>query len=359
MKYKILFAGALIFTFFCHLRAQDRIITGKITDTKQNPLAGVNVSAKDYPSITTISGVDGEFRIAIFDFTKALIFSFSNMKTKEVQMNDTTDRVMVIMEYKAIRNPYPWSVIQNTYFGQSHVRSIAKDDHPNWEYNGEAGLSSTIEIEYFITQNIGFGAGIGFSIYNSSAYVNNFNNNSNTISRTDQDGDQYYLYTTGTSLDENIRVRTLNFPLKIKFRLKSEKKWSYYADLGIKIMNTMDAQVNAKGQSEWQAYYPEYHVVIYDVADYGFTDYDINSESPLIDYKKLTYSFNASIGASRRIKKQLNLDFGLFIDRGLSDLKYHEPVHEADFLNTVGTIDETILNAFGLMIGLRYQIIKK
>jgi len=322
-------------------------------------LPGVNVSAKDYPSITTISGVDGAFRIEIFDFTKALIFAFANMKTKEVLMNDTTDNFIVIMSYEAMKNPNPWSVMLNTYSGQSHVYSKAKDNHPNWEYHGEPGFSGSLEIEYFITQNIGFGTGIGFGIYNSSDFVNDFNNNDNNILRTDQDGDQYYLYTVGTSLEERIMVRTFNIPIKLKFRLRPGQKWSYHADLGIKIMNTLDAKVKASGRSEWQAYYPQYNVVIYDVADYGYTNYDINSENSLLDYEKLTYSFNASIGVSRRIKKQVNLDFGFFIDRGFTDLKYNEPVHEADFLNAVGEVDETILNGFGLMLGVRYQIMKK
>ena len=274
-------------------------------------------------------------------------------------MNDTTDRVIVTMSYQAMNNPYPWSIMLNTYSGQSHVYSQAKDEHPDWEYHGEPGFSGSIEVEYFITQNIGFGTGIGFGAYNSSDFVNNFNNNENTISRVDQDNETYFLYTVGTNLEERIKVRTLYFPLKLKFRLQPEKKWSFYADFGIKIMKTIEAKVKASGQSEWQAYYPQYNVVIYDVGDYGYTNYDINSETQLIDFEKTTTSLNASIGVSRRIKKQINIDLGLFIDRGLTDLKYNEPVHEADFLNTVGTVDETILNAFGIMLGIRYQIIKK
>ncbi|NJO92360.1 MAG: hypothetical protein HC831_27860 [Chloroflexia bacterium] len=75
MKLKILFT-LLSLIIFCHIRAQDRTITGKVTDVKGSPLGGVNVTAKDYPSLTTISGVDGEFRMEIFDLPRRLFFRF-------------------------------------------------------------------------------------------------------------------------------------------------------------------------------------------------------------------------------------------------------------------------------------------
>lgn len=358
MKFKIIYT-LVIFAFFSHINAQDRLITGKITDIKGNALAGVNVSAKDYPSVTTISGVDGEFRLEIFDFTKALIFSFSNMKTKEVALNDTIDRVLVTMEYMAFKNTNPWSLSLNIFTSQSHVYNGAKDEHPDWEYSGEPGFMSSFEIDYFITQNIGLSTGLGINFYTSHVSANNISNDQNSIERIDQDNDSYFLYVDNTSLSEKTRVRTLSIPVKAKFRLWPGKKWGLNADIGIKIMSTLSAKVKADGNTEWRAYYPQYNVVIYDVPDYGYTQYDINSENSIIDYEKLTYSFIASLGGSRRLNKKMNLDFGLFFERGLTDLKYDQPVHEADFLNVVGIVDETKLNAFGIMLGLRYQIIKK
>lgn len=359
MKFKRIYVVLLIFAFVYQAKGQDRLITGKISDVKGNPLAGVNVSAKDYPSITTISGVDGEFRLEVFDFTKALVFAFTNMKTKEVALTDTIDRILVTMEYQPLKNPNPWSISLTIFTGQSHVYSSAKDDHPDWEYHGDPGIMSSLEIEYFFTQNIGIGSGIGINLYNSSDYANDLLNDQNTISRIDQDGDQYYLYTSSSSISEKIKVRALSFPIKAKLRFRPGKKWSFNADFGLKIVNIFSAKVKASGDTEWRAYYPQYNVVIYDVPDYGFTQYDVDSENTLLDYEKLNYSIIGSIGISRRINKKMNLDVGFFLERGLTDIKYNQPVHEADFLNIVGVVDETRLNAVGLTVGLRYQITNK
>ncbi len=358
MKLKIFFT-TLSLIIFCQIWAQDRSITGKVTDVKGSPLAGVNVTAKDYPSLTTITGIDGEFRMEIFDFTKALVFSFSNMKPKEVALTDTIDRILVTMQYQLLKNPDPWSVSLNLFTGQSHVYSQAKDDHSAWDYHGDPGVMGSLEIEYFFTQNIGLGTGIGINAYNSSDNANDVSNDQNTISRIDQDDEQYYLYTDSTSISEKVKVRSVSFPIKVKFRFRPGKKWSFNADIGLKIMSIFSARVKAKGNTIWSAYYPKYHALIYDVPAYGFNLYNIDSENTLIDYKKLTYSFITSIGVSRRLNKNMNLDFGFFIERGLNDINYDQPVHEADFLNVVGTVDETILKAVGITIGLRYQLIKK
>ncbi len=359
MTHKIVISLTLLLALFYKSNAQDRLITGKITDVKGNPLAGVNVSAKDYPATTTISGVDGEFRLQVFDFTKAVVFAFSNMRTKEVALNDTIDRLLVVMKYKPLKNENPWSLAFNILAGQSHVFNSAKDKHPDWEYHGEPGFMSSVELEYFFTQNFGVGTGIGINFYTSSVFANNVYNDQNTIERIDQDNDTLFLYLDNTTLAEKTKVRTLSFPVKAKFRLWPGKKWSMNADVGLKIMRTLSAKVEANGETEWRAYYPQYSVVIYDVPDYGYTYYDVNSENSIIDYEKLTYSFITSVGGSWRINNNMNLDFGMFLEQGLTDLKYDQPVHEADFLNVVGEVSETKLRAWGMKVGLRYQFIKK
>lgn len=358
MKVKISLLIIISILFINHNYAQERTITGKITDIKGNPLGGVTVTAKDYPSLTTISGVDGEFRIDIFDFTKALIFSFSGMKTKEVPVGDL-NRLLVVMEYMPLKNPNPWSVMFNLYAGKSDVYNKAKDVDQYWDYHSEPGAMMSMEVEYFITQNIGIGTGIGFNTYISSTSLTNFSNVDNNILRVDQDRDTFYLYSIGSYINERIKVKTLSIPLKLKIRIQPGKKWSFYGDFGVKFHRILSAKNKVSGNTEWQAYYPKYHVLIYDVAPYGYTNYTIDNNYSLIDYEKSNFSLIFDFGVSRRIKKELNLDFGFFYDRGLGDLKYDQPVHPGDFLNTVGIVDKTTLRGIGFMLGIRYHLTKK
>lgn len=69
------------------LYAQDRAISGKITDQETNqPLPGVNILAKG-TTIGTVSDIDGNYRINVTDDVAALIFSFIGYTTKEVEIN--------------------------------------------------------------------------------------------------------------------------------------------------------------------------------------------------------------------------------------------------------------------------------
>jgi len=356
---KISFIILMFFCFSLIALSQERTITGNITDFSGKPLGGVNVTAKDYPALTTISGADGEFRIDIFDFTKALIFSFVDMQTKEIILGEL-DRLIVIMEYNAMKNPDPWSLMINLHTGKSDVANKSKESDEFWNSQGERGFGAFMEIEYLFTKNIGLGTGIGYNTYANSSYLKQFSNyGQNYLQRIDNDNEPYYLYNDVNSVEEKTKVKALSFPVKLKFHFRTNKKLGFYADFGIKMIYVSSANVVANGNSTWQAYYPQYHIVLYDLPEYGFVPYNIDSENSLIDYEKFQYSLIASLGISYSIKKQFAIDLGVYFDHGISDLKYDKPVHQADYLNTIGTLDETKLKGAGLMLGFRYHLAKK
>ncbi len=338
--------------------AQDRTITGNITDYRGKPLAGVNVTVKDYPSMTTISGADGEFRIQVYDFTKALVFSFSGMKTKEVQLTEL-NRILVVMEYLAGKNPNPFGIFFYAQSYKSEIYNSSKYADSSWRFGSGSGFSATFEIEYSFTQKIIFSAGIGISSYKGKAWLDNFNNYGiNAISRTDIDNETYYLYNQVNYLEEFTEVKALSLPIKIKYRFKPGKKWDFFIDGGLKLLQTTSASVKARGESTWQGYYPQYHIVLYDIPEYGFTTYSIDSNNDIPNYNKLMLSLIGNIGLSHSLGKKMNFDLGIFYERGISDLNYNEPVHQADFLNTVGILDKTSIRAIGIILGLRYLFIK-
>lgn len=356
MKYLLIIASLLIFSLD-QLSGQGIIITGKISDTKGVPLPGVTVTAKDYPSLTTISGADGEYRIEIYDFTKALIFTVANMRTKEVLVGDT-NVVNVTMKYMALKNLDPWSILVNTYSGQTNIYNKAIDENEQWNYSGDPGFLTSVEGEYFFTQNIGVGLGVGYNFYNSSNKINGYNFNENTIMREDADGDIYYLYNDVDNITEKWKVRAISFPIKFKLRFEIGK-FNYYGNIGFKFKQISSAKIKSSGNSTWRAYYPAYHVVIYDVEPYDYTSHDLNSENSFVDFNKSMKSVIIEGGVSRSLTENYSISLGFFFERGFDDLEYKQPVHNGDFLNTVGIIDETILSAWGIMLGARYRFMKQ
>lgn len=68
---------------------QDKIVTGKITDDKGEPLAGTSVSVKG-TSATAITREDGTFRIGVPDGHNILVVSHVGMATQEINITGKT-----------------------------------------------------------------------------------------------------------------------------------------------------------------------------------------------------------------------------------------------------------------------------
>ncbi len=359
MKKSLLSSVLFIFFFINYLNAQERTITGKVTDVMDNPVAGVTVSIKDYASLMTISGADGEYRIDVFDFSTALVFTFVGMKVKEVPIGDD-DTISVKMEYLPMQNPNPWNIglfirPSNT---EIYNKSIANDEF--WDLQSEFGIIAELSIDYFLTQYIGIGTGIGYSEYNTGFYLNNFSNyGNNYLDRVDKDGDFYYLYNLVNGVDETNKIQSFDIPIKLKFRYRQNKTIGFYLDLGVKFMYIFQAKMNGNISGEWQGYYPQYHVVLNNLPEYNFVQYDNDINQIWDEYEKMNAALTGSIGISYRLGQKFHADLGFYTEYGLTDLRYERPKHPADFLNTIGIIDKTSTRAMGINLGLRYSIGKK
>lgn len=68
--------------------AQESItVTGTVTDTKGEPMIGVNITVKDVPGLGTITDIDGQYRIKM-DAYNRLIFTYIGFESVEVQVKD-------------------------------------------------------------------------------------------------------------------------------------------------------------------------------------------------------------------------------------------------------------------------------
>lgn len=85
---KILLMLIVLTGFSASLWAQ-KVVTGKVTDEEQNPLAGVSVMVKG-TTIGTLTDADGQFRLQIPVDVRILSFSFIGMKPQEVEIGTQT-----------------------------------------------------------------------------------------------------------------------------------------------------------------------------------------------------------------------------------------------------------------------------
>jgi TonB-linked SusC/RagA family outer membrane protein len=78
--------------------AQERTITGTVTDQADEPLPGVNVKVAN-TTIGTITNADGTYAIEVPANAKTLVFSFVGKKTKRIPIGDK-EEINVVMEDK-------------------------------------------------------------------------------------------------------------------------------------------------------------------------------------------------------------------------------------------------------------------
>jgi TonB-linked SusC/RagA family outer membrane protein len=68
----------------------DQTISGVVTDEAGLPLIGVDVVAKKYPTMGTITDLDGKYTLTVPDDETALIFSFIGFRKKEIAIAGNT-----------------------------------------------------------------------------------------------------------------------------------------------------------------------------------------------------------------------------------------------------------------------------
>jgi hypothetical protein len=86
-----LFAALWLNVFFCvQANAQNRVVSGVVTDASGETVIGASVTVKG-TKLGTATDLDGKYSLSVPDENKTLVVSYIGMKTKEV---DITGNVM-------------------------------------------------------------------------------------------------------------------------------------------------------------------------------------------------------------------------------------------------------------------------
>ncbi len=87
---KYYFLTIAFFLFAIGLNAQNKQISGKITDEKGLPLSGANIISKEVKHIGTMADMDGNFQLKVTDLVKSIQVSLIGFKTVSIVINDKT-----------------------------------------------------------------------------------------------------------------------------------------------------------------------------------------------------------------------------------------------------------------------------
>ena len=87
--------------------AQDRTITGTVTDNKQEPLIGVNVVVKGNASVGAITDLDGKYSLSVPAGKATLVFSYIGYLSQEITVEQQSTINVVLKDCLLYTSPSP------------------------------------------------------------------------------------------------------------------------------------------------------------------------------------------------------------------------------------------------------------
>ncbi len=141
----------------------------------------------------------------------------------------------------------------------------------------------------------------------------------------------------------------------------TEKKISPFVGGGGEIFFNSSAKSSMQGISTQQGYYPQYHVLLYDIPELGFmTDYNFSRTE---DIEVNNTFFAAEIFAGARFQLYKDKIYGMlsvFYKPGLSNMlessDYMLSVNAQEYNSLIFANDNVGVNSFGLNVGLKFKI---
>jgi len=86
---KLLLLSLMLMLIGVQLFAQQRTVTGTVTDDKKTPLPNVSVTAKG-TNVGTITKDDGSYSLTVPASARTLVFSFTDMGTQEIAIGNNS-----------------------------------------------------------------------------------------------------------------------------------------------------------------------------------------------------------------------------------------------------------------------------
>lgn len=269
--------------------------------------------------------------------------------------NDFSDfKISQIKSNKLIQHTESNKQMKGIYLGVNTALNIGrfylKSDDKNYIRKNEftpsfqIGLSAT----YFINSGFGISTGVIYHNFKTSNTANYNNDTDQNISKTDADGDTYYLY-VNSDLDEKSVFKKIEIPIQFIYRHGLYNKTNFYAKAGVNISYLLENTTTVLGNSTRSGYYPNLNLLVDDADFYGFGTIDYNNE---YNYELNTLNFNGylELGISIPLNKNSYLNTGISISRSLNNLKYKKSVYLDDYYTINGEAENAAFEYLGLCV---------
>jgi len=174
----------------------------------------------------------------------------------------------------------------------------------SFTYNGDltskSGNNWSLHYEYSFKNPFGFLIGIGYATYAGQYGMKVLNTEYNGL---DSENSNVIYKITGNNFVENQTINAVNIPLGLVFESKIKNDLSVYGQTGLVASYFIKHDYGVSGIYNTQGYYPDYHVTIYGIPEYGYTENAPLVSTGEINTKPLVLGLFANFGLRYVIKR--------------------------------------------------------
>lgn len=326
----------------------------------------------------------GANRFEIIVHARKHLFGLKEISNSESKIRNYEYNLVFLLEYSKNAREDKISIIKiysprdYQYFPGIHVglclqptfSNIQSKDFQNssnslsgWEQNGGFVFNFGLEAKVYTSNpKINYGVRLMYSSYKTTIELSDFTQQDKLMS--DGDNDTYFLLYEGRNIEEQINVRYLEIPVFYSYVhefLNHRSINHIYANIGPSLGFQFSSAYDNSGVSTHEGYYPAYHVILYDIPQYGYySNYAFNNSSE-VSLNKFNISGYLEAGINLNIIQMLSVEAGLFANIGLLNLSQGN----SNYLFSNGFDDYTSLiesrsnvktRSYGLNISLKYKI---
>ena len=185
--------------------------------------------------------------------------------------------------------------------------------------HGSAGGIAQLQYAYFFHENVGIGAGIGFSHYTSYGILNT---TKRFPGQTDTDGEAYNHLAVTHDWKERQAAYLIDIPVEVLFHYPLQPNLGLYAGLGVKTGLILGSHWGMRGGSvEHRGEYPAWGLTLSEVDGHDFFTEHANAWNGDDSYVNYPFKLRlpaigimADLGLTIKLNEQLNLMVGAFFN---------------------------------------------
>ena len=227
-------------------------------------------------------------------------------------------------------------------------------------WNVNTGFGVNFEVGYLTKFNklVGIGFGVGYSSYSTELKSNPLDYN---VPDTDEDGDNYSKEITTTEITEKTNISYFDIPVFLELSNTNIDKIGFYGRIGVKVSFPMSKTFTSSGLANYEGYYSQYYVTLYDIEELGFTQNEIYQDTemslePVNISAVISAGITFPISSYFIIKLGGNANFGLMEISSQKSEDYDKTMYNGNYNKLLENPNaKTSTRSYGVEIGLIYN----